>query len=89
MLSLLCRHTSASLLIQVVVIVVAGYALGVALYTPVSQRRLGGIPLRFETTAVVVWGVVLLALGLLSSLLSARRVLRIDPVEATVGTVTR
>ncbi|MCB0995605.1 MAG: hypothetical protein KDB21_10975 [Acidimicrobiales bacterium] len=83
------RRLVASLLIQVVVIVVAGYALGVALYTPVSQRRLGGIPLRFETTAVVVWGVVLLALGLLSSLLSARRVLRIDPVEATVGTVTR
>ena len=31
--------------------------IGLALYTPVSQQRLGGIPLRFETDAVVFWAV--------------------------------
>ena len=41
--------------------------------------------MRFETRAVVVWTVVLMLLGVLSSLFSARRVLRIDPVEATTG----
>jgi putative ABC transport system permease protein len=75
----------AALLTQAVIIVVAGYSLGTLLYAPVSQLRLGGIPLRFETTAVIGWGIGLLVLGVGSSLLSARRVLAIDPVEATTG----
>lgn len=79
------RRLVSSLLIQAVVILAAGFALGVAAYTPISQRRLGGIPLRFETGAVIFWAALLLTLGLASSLLSARRVLRIEPVEATTG----
>jgi ABC-type lipoprotein release transport system permease subunit len=59
------------------------------MYTPVSAQRLGGIPLRFETAAVVFWALLLLALAVLSSLVSARRVLQIDPIEATHGAVTR
>jgi ABC-type lipoprotein release transport system permease subunit len=59
------------------------------MYAPLSAQRLGGIPLRFETSAVVFWAVLLLTLAVLSSLLSARRVLQIEPIEATVGTVTR
>ncbi|MFZ9017145.1 MAG: hypothetical protein ACO23O_09135, partial [Ilumatobacteraceae bacterium] len=55
------------------------------LYTPLSRQRLGGIPLRFETTAVIAWAVLLVVLGLGSSLVAARRVLRIDPIEATTG----
>ena len=78
-----------ALLIQAVIIVTAGFLIGVALYTPVSQQRLGGIPLRFETQAVIVWAVLLLLLGTGSSLLSARRVLRIDPFEATTGAANR
>lgn len=74
-----------ALLIQAVLIIGAGYAIGLALYTPVSQQRLGGIPLRFETTAVIFWAVLLLVLGVASSLVSARRVLAIDPIEATTG----
>ena len=42
----------SSLLIQVVVIIGAGLPLGTLLYYPVSQRRLGGIALSFETGAV-------------------------------------
>ena len=74
-----------SLIVQVVLILGAGLALGIALYTPLSQQRIGGLPLRFETNAVIFWVVVLLVLGVLSSLLAARRVLRIDPIEATTG----
>lgn len=75
----------ASLLIQVVLIVGAGLALGTALYFPISQQALGGIALRFETGAVVFWSVLLLVLGLASSLVAARRVLQIDPIRATTG----
>ncbi|MFW2332751.1 ABC transporter permease [Ilumatobacter sp.] len=78
-----------SLLFQAVLIIGAGYLLGLALYTPVSQQRLGGIPLRFETNAVIFWAVVLLVLGTASALFSARRVLAIDPIEATTGGANR
>jgi putative ABC transport system permease protein len=83
------RRLVASLLLQATVIISFGYAIGVALYLPISQRRLGGIQLRFETTAVIVWAVVLLVLGIGSSLLAARRVLQIDPIEATTGGANR
>jgi putative ABC transport system permease protein len=74
-----------SLLIQVVIMIGGGLALGTALYFPVSQAELGGLSLRFETGAVIFWSVLLLALGVGSSLVAARRVLRIDPIEATTG----
>ncbi len=74
-----------SLLIQVVLMIGGGLILGTALYYPLSQSRLGGISLRFETGAVIFWSVLLLVLGVASSLVAARRVLRIDPIEATTG----
>ncbi len=74
-----------SLLIQVVIVLVAGIGFGIAMYTPISSARLGGIALSFQTGAVVFWSVLLLAFGVLSSLVSARRVLSIDPIEATAG----
>ena len=74
-----------SLLIQVVVIIGAGLLIGTLLYFPVSQGDLGGLALNFETNAVVFWSVVLLALGVASSLIAAKRVLAIDPIEATTG----
>jgi putative ABC transport system permease protein len=79
------RRLVSSLLIQVLVIVGAGLLVGTLLYYPVSQQALGGIALRFETTAVVFWSVLLLTLSVLSSLAAARRVLKIDPIEATTG----
>jgi putative ABC transport system permease protein len=74
-----------SLLIQVVVIIGAGLVIGTALYFPVSQSDLGGLALNFETGAVVFWSVLLLVLGVASSLIAAKRVLAIDPIEATTG----
>ena len=79
------RRLVTSLLVQALLILGSGFLIGVALYFPVSQQRLGGIPLSFETNAVILWAVVLLVLGVGSSLLSARRVLQIDPIEATTG----
>lgn len=75
----------SALLIQAGLVLGAGFLIGVGLYYPVSQQRLGGIPLRFETNAVIFWAVLLALLGLGSSLFSARRVLAIDPIEATTG----
>jgi putative ABC transport system permease protein len=74
-----------SLLVQVLIVIGLGIIVGTALYAPVSFQRIGSIPLRFETTAVFLWAAVLLGLGLLSSLFAARRVLAIDPIEATTG----
>jgi putative ABC transport system permease protein len=74
-----------SLLIQVLIVIAGGLVIGVALYAPLSQQQLGSISLRFETGAVIFWSILLLVFGLLSSLVSARRVLAIDPVAATTG----
>jgi putative ABC transport system permease protein len=75
----------AALLLQAAMILGAGFLLGTLLYTPVSQLRLGGIALQFETGAVVFWAIALSVLGIGSSLLAARRVLAIDPIQATTG----
>lgn len=74
-----------SLLFQVLVVLGFGLAIGIGLYAPLANARLGDIPLSFQTGAVVFWSVVLVVLGLVSSLVSARRVLSIDPIEATTG----
>lgn len=74
-----------SLLVQVVIVVGGGLVVGTALYFPLSQAQVGTISLRFDLGAVVFWSVLLLVLGLLSALAAARRVLAIDPIEATVG----
>ena len=79
------RRLVASLLIQVVIIVGLGLIVGTLLYLPLTGRNIGGLQLRFETGAVIFWSVLLMSLGVLSSLVAARRVLRIDPIEATTG----
>jgi putative ABC transport system permease protein len=79
------RRLVSSLLIQAAIVMGAAFAVGLAIYTPLSQQRLGSIPLRFETRAVLFWLVLLVVLGIGSSFLAARRVLAIDPIEATTG----
>jgi putative ABC transport system permease protein len=75
----------SSLLFQAMLVISVGFLIGVALYAPVSQQRLGGIALRFDTGAVIFWAITLALLGAASSLVAARRVLAIDPIEATTG----
>jgi putative ABC transport system permease protein len=79
------RRLVSSLLVQVVVVILAGVAIGTLLYAPVANQRIGGIALQFELGAVLFWGALLLALGVASAIFSARRVLKIDPIEATTG----
>jgi putative ABC transport system permease protein len=74
-----------SLLVQVLAVVGFGVALGALLYLPVSFQRVGSIPLRFDAVALLGWGLAVLALALLSSWFSARRILAIEPVEALTG----
>jgi putative ABC transport system permease protein len=74
-----------SLLAQVALVVGGGVAVGALLYLPLSVQKLGSITLRPQTGAIVFWAVLLVALALASALLSARRVLRIEPVTATTG----
>lgn len=74
-----------SLLFQVLLVIGGGLAIGIALYTPLSQAQVGDIKLSFDVTAVVTWSVILLVLGMLSALVAARRVLAVDPIEATTG----
>lgn len=78
-----------SLLFQVVLVIGGGLAVGIILYTPLSQAKVGDLSLRFDLTAVVFWSLLLMALGLLSALVAARRVLAIDPIEATTGEGSR
>jgi putative ABC transport system permease protein len=79
------RTLVGALLLQVVVVVGLGLLVGILGYFPVSQQRIGSIPLRFETAAVLLWIAVIGTLALASSWFSVRRVLRVDPADAHSG----
>lgn len=79
------RALLGSLLLQVLLLTGAGIALGTLLFLPISQATIGTLTLTFDPAAVLFWAVLLLALALLSALVAARRVLAIDPIEATTG----
>jgi len=74
-----------SLLAQVVLVIAAGLAVGTLLHLAITRVEVGTLTLRFDPAAVALWSALLVVLGLLSALVSARRVLRIDPIEATTG----
>lgn len=76
-----------SLVFQAVVISAAGLAIGVALFSLLAGRQVGGLTVRFEPVTVAVWVGLFLVLGLIGTVASLRRVLRIDPLRATgIGT---
>ena len=70
---------------QVVAVVLGGLAVGVALTAAVLAAGTGGIGATVQAPAVATTGAVLLVLGVLASLVSVRRVLRLDPASATTG----
>lgn len=74
-----------SLLIQVGMIIGVGLMTGIGLYALVTRISIAGVDLPFEARVVAFWGAILMTLGLVSSLFSARQVLRIDPITATSG----
>jgi putative ABC transport system permease protein len=76
-----------SLLVQVVIVVLAGAAVATAIFAAIANASGGSrslsISLEPRTVTLTVAGI--LALALLTSLVAARRVLRIDPIAATTG----
>lgn len=73
-----------SLLVQVLLVMVAAIAVGAVLLYAASLGSSADFPISFDVGIVVSRGVALVALALLASLAAIRRVLRIDPIAATV-----
>jgi putative ABC transport system permease protein len=73
-----------TLLIEVIVVVVAGITVGAGLAWLALDRAGSTLDARLAGRSVVTTGLVVLALSLVAALGAARRVLRIDPVRATV-----
>lgn len=76
-----------ALLVQVVLVVLGGAVVATAIFSLIASGSGGSRSLSISveptTVGATVGGILLLAL--LTSLVSARRVLRIDPIEATTG----
>lgn len=78
-----------ALVAQVLAVTAAGIVVGVGLYSLVTRGgKVGGLTLRFDPALVTIWSVGFLVLAVLGSLASLRRVLRIDPIDATTGAIT-
>jgi putative ABC transport system permease protein len=74
-----------ALMVQVIVVSGLGIALGTLLFLPVSNLRVGSLPLSFDVRTVGAWGLGILLLGVASAWFAARRVLRVEPAEALAG----
>jgi putative ABC transport system permease protein len=72
------------MLIQVVLIVCAGGLVAAGLFFA-STRGESTLGLQFNPTTVGITLVAVLGLAILTSLVAVRRVLRINPIEATTG----
>jgi putative ABC transport system permease protein len=73
-----------SLLLQVVIVMVAAIAIGSVFLFVASLASTQDFPISFDAGIVVSRGLALVVLALLASLAAIRRVLRIDPIAATV-----
>lgn len=72
-----------ALLIQVVVVTVAGVLVGTALFVPVVVADATSLALRFEVRTIATWAALVVALAVVSALIPARRIMAIDPNAAT------
>lgn len=79
------RRLVGALLLQVLVVVAAGVALGTALFLPLVLADATSLSLRFDPAAVAGWAGILVVLGMASAVLAARRVAAIDPATAATG----
>ncbi|MGZ6999889.1 MAG: FtsX-like permease family protein [Acidimicrobiia bacterium] len=73
-----------ALLLQAAVVVLGGLTVGTLLAWLTLDVSGNGLGARVEATAVLRTGALVLALSLVASFGAARRVLRIDPVRATI-----
>ena len=72
-----------SLLTQVLLVLGGGILIGTGLYAATTLIEIGTLTLTVSWGEVAFWAVLLLTLGVVSSLAAVRRVLAIDPVAAT------
>jgi putative ABC transport system permease protein len=73
-----------ALLVQATIVILAGLVVGTILAWLALDVAGNGLGARVEAASVVETGIAVLVLSLLASLGAARRVLKIDPVRATV-----
>ncbi|MCZ7527262.1 MAG: ABC transporter permease [Acidimicrobiia bacterium] len=76
-------YLTAALLVQVVLVVLGGIGVGTALLGLAAAASGAEFPISVEPSVVATRGAAVAALALLASLAAIRRVLRIDPFEAT------
>ena len=74
-----------NLIVQILIVMATGCVLGVGLAFLVANAS-GNIPITLEPSTVAVTVIGIFILALLGSLVSIRRVLRIDPIRATTST---
>ncbi len=75
-----------ALLVQVVAVVLGGIVVGAALLALAATASSPNFPISFEVSTVLSRGGAVAVLAVIASLAAIRRVLRIDPAEATVST---
>jgi putative ABC transport system permease protein len=73
-----------ALLVQATIVIAAGLVVGTILAWLALDVAGNGLGARVEAASVIETGIAVLVLSLLASLGAARRVLKIDPVRATV-----
>ncbi len=78
----------SALLIQVTLVVVVGVLVATALFA-LATLGANTLGLSVEVAPIVVTGVVVLLFALLAAFVAIRRVLRIDPLQATTGAEVR
>jgi putative ABC transport system permease protein len=76
-------YLTRALLVQVLFVVLGGVAFGAVLLWLATLGSSDTFPISFDATTVVSRGLAVTVLALLASLAAIRRVLRLDPVEAT------
>ena len=73
-----------SLLVQVLVVMIAAIGVGAFFLLVASLASGSSFPISFDPVMVLTRGAVIIVLALLASLAAIRRVLKIDPIAATV-----
>jgi putative ABC transport system permease protein len=76
-------YLTRALLVQVLVVVLGGVVVGAVLLQLAALGSSPSFPIEFDLSTVLTRGAAVTALALLASLAAIRRVLRVDPVEAT------
>jgi putative ABC transport system permease protein len=74
-----------ALLVQVIAVVLGGIAVGAALLAVAALASSPTFPISFEPSTVLSRGAAVAVLSVIASLAAIRRVLRIDPAEATMS----